>query len=114
LELARSGCDVKAVVSYHGLLQTAMSAQRGAVKGRIVVYTGEKDPYVPRAHVDAFREEMIAAETQWQLTMFGDAYHSFTDPNADPAAGVAGICYDSLADRLSWDGTLTLLAVALS
>jgi dienelactone hydrolase len=114
LELARSGCDVKAVVSYHGLLQSAMPARPGAITGQIVVYTGEKDPYVPHEHVEAFRNEMMAAGARWQLTVFGDAYHSFTDPDADPNAGVPGIRYDALADKLSWDGTLTLLAAALS
>jgi len=114
LELARSGADVKAVVSYHGLLQTAMPAEPGTVKARIAVFTGEKDPYVPREHVEAFRSEMLAADAHWQLTVFGDAYHSFTDPDADPNTGVAGIRYDPLADKLSWEGTLTLLAAALS
>lgn len=113
LELARSGADVKTVVSYHGLLQTAIPARPGAIKGCVVVYTGEKDPYVPRENVEAFRSEMIAAEARWQLTVFGNAYHSFTDPDADPDAGIAGIRYDPLADRLSWEGTLTLLATAL-
>lgn len=111
LELARSGADVKAVVSYHGLLNTAMPAQLGAIKGRVAVYTGEKDPYVPHDQVVAFRDEMIVAEAQWQLTVFGDAYHSFTDPEADPSH-IPGTGYDPLADRLSWDGTLTLLEVA--
>lgn len=114
LELARSGADVKAVVSYHGLLQTAMPAKPGTVKARVAVYTGEKDPYVPREYVDAFRSEMLAADAHWQLTVFGDAYHSFTDPEADPNAGVAGIRYDPLADRLSWEGTLTMLEAVLS
>lgn len=113
LELARSGADVKAVVSYHGLLQTAMPARSGAISGCVAVYTGEKDPYVPRENVEAFRNEMIAAEAHWQLTVFGNAYHSFTDPEADPNAGIAGIRYDPLADKLSWEGTLTLLAAAL-
>jgi dienelactone hydrolase len=33
LELARSGADVKAVVSYHGLLSTSMPAVPGAIHG---------------------------------------------------------------------------------
>ena len=112
LELARSGADVKAVVSYHGLLGTATPAEPGAVKGRIAVYTGDKDPYVPHTHVETLREEMIAARAQWQITIFGETYHSFTDPEADPSH-IPGTRYDPLADRLSWEGTLTLLEVLL-
>jgi dienelactone hydrolase len=112
LELARSGADVRAVVSYHGLLGTPMPAAPGAIKGRVAAYTGDKDPYVPHAHVNVFREEMIAAGAQWQITEFGETYHSFTDPEADPSH-IPGTGYNPLADRLSWEGTLTLLEVAL-
>jgi dienelactone hydrolase len=112
LELARSGADVKAVVSYHGLLDTPMPAQRGAIKGLVAVYTGAKDPYAPPKHVEAFRQEMIAAEARWQITVFGDAAHGFTDPDA-AALKRPGIAYDALADRLSWAGTLVLLEAEL-
>jgi dienelactone hydrolase len=58
LELARSGADVKAVVSFHGILTTAMPAQPGAVKAQVAVYTGAEDPYAPRKQVDEFQDEM--------------------------------------------------------
>jgi dienelactone hydrolase len=109
LELARSGSEVKAVVSYHGLLHTDIPTRPGAIKGEVVVYTGRRDPYVPPEQVETFRNEMIAAAAPWQITEFGEAYHSFTDPDADSERGVAGIRYDPLADRLSWEGTLALL-----
>lgn len=112
LELARGGADVKAVVSYHGLLGTAMPAKTGTIRGHVTVYTGDRDPYVPREHVDAFCNEMHFAEARWQITVFGGAYHAFTDPEAD-ASSVPGVRYDALADRLSWTGTLTLLEAAL-
>ena len=108
LELARSGADVKAIVSYHGLLTTSMPAQRGAVKGRVAIYTGGKDPYAPPEHVEALRRELVAADARFQLTVFDDAYHAFTDPQAD-AMGRAGIAYDRIADRVSWAGTVALL-----
>jgi dienelactone hydrolase len=112
LELARSGADVKAVVSFHGLLETSMPAQRGAIKGIVSVYTGAKDPYAPEEHVQAFRHEMTAAEAQWQVTVFGDAEHGFTDPDASKMKR-PGIAYHGLADRMSWAGTASLLATEL-
>ena len=44
LELARSGADVKAVVSYHGLLTTDRPAVSGAIKGDVVAYCGGEIP----------------------------------------------------------------------
>jgi dienelactone hydrolase len=112
LELARSGADVQAVVSFHGLLETPAPAQRGAIKGRVAVYTGAKDPYAPETHVEAFRTEMIAAEARWQLTVFGDAAHGFTDPDAVTLKR-PGIEYNALAARISWTGAASLLEAVL-
>jgi dienelactone hydrolase len=112
LELARSGADVKAVVSFHGLLTTSAPAQRHAIGGIVAVYTGAKDPYAPEEQVQALRHEMTAAEARWQVTLFGDAAHSFTDPEAS-AMNRPGIAYDALADRISWAGTVSLLQMEL-
>ena len=112
LELARSGADVKAVVSFHGLLNTSAPAQLRAINGIVAVYTGARDPYAPEADVRAFRDEMTAAEARWQVTVFGDAAHSFTDPDA-AALNRPDIAYDALADRISWAGTLSLLQMQL-
>jgi len=111
LELARSGADVKVVVSYHGILTTSMPAKAGTVQAQVAVYTGAKDPYALREHVDALRDEMIAAGARWQITVFGDACHAFTDPNA--AATLSGLAYHPLADKVSWAGTVTLLGALL-
>lgn len=112
LELARSGADVKAVVSYHGLLTTAHPAQPGAIKGLVSVWTGAKDPYAPSEDVDALRQELEAAGARWQVTVFSDAEHGFTDPHAG-TMGRPGISYNALADRTSWAGTLALLEAVL-
>jgi dienelactone hydrolase len=108
LELARSGADVKAVVSFHGLLNTESPAQIDQVSAKIAVYTGGKDPHVPRQHLDAFRAEMDNAQADYQITLFSNVFHSFTDPNADQTKN-KGTQYDALATQLSWDGMLTLL-----
>jgi dienelactone hydrolase len=112
LELARSGADLQAVVSYHGILTTSMPAIAGAVKAHVAVYTGALDPYAPREHVEALRDEMVAAGARWQITVFGEACHAFTDPNA-AATPLSGLAYDPLADRISWAGTEALLQTLL-
>jgi dienelactone hydrolase len=107
MELARSGRDVKAAVSYHGLLTTHASAKPGDIKGHVAAYCGADDPFGPHEETDAFRLEMIAAGARWQITEFGQVAHGFTDPAAE--GGMPGIQYDALADKASWAGTLTLL-----
>ncbi len=107
LELARSGADIQAVVSYHGLLTTDAPAQPDQVRCRIAVWSGGKDPYAPVAELDALRGEFDAAGVDYQVTLFSRAQHSFTDPDHDGLQ--EGIAYDPLAHRVAWAGTLALL-----
>lgn len=111
LELARSGRDARAVVSFHGGLTTHAPLEKGAFKGEIVAYCGQHDPFAPPDHTEALRAELIAAEAHWQITVFGDAAHGFTDPAAE--GGMPGIEYNAMADRMSWAGTVALLQQVL-
>jgi dienelactone hydrolase len=101
LELARSGADVKAVVSFHGNLNTSAPAETGNFRARVLVLHGADDPGVPDAQVQAFMKEMRDVGADWQLVAYGNAVHSFTNPAAgdDPSRGNA---YNALADARSW------------
>ena len=112
LELARSGRDAKAVVSFHGGLTTHAPLAEGAFKGEIVAWCGQHDPFAPPEHTEKLRAELIAAKAHWQLTVFGDAAHGFTDPKAE--GGMPGIEYNAMADTVSWAGTVALLAKVLA
>jgi dienelactone hydrolase len=107
LELARSGADLRAVVSYHGILQTSRPAMPGTILAEVVAYCGAADPYAPLADIDGLRDELEAARARYQIITFGQVEHSFTDPRAD-TAGRPGIGYDETANRISWAGTLAL------
>lgn len=102
LELARSGADVKGVVSFHGALSTPKPAERGAVKAQLLVCHGADDPYVPPAEVAAFEDEMRAAGVDYTLISYSGAVHSFTNWNhsTDPSSGAA---YQRRADKQSWE-----------
>ncbi|SDU09421.1 dienelactone hydrolase family protein [Halopseudomonas salegens] len=82
LELARSGTEIGGVVSFHGNLDTPNADDAQAIKTSVLVLHGADDPYVPPEQVQAFEAEMRAAEVDWQLTSYGGAVHSFTDPTA--------------------------------
>jgi len=102
LELARDGADLKAVVSFHGVLATTAPASAGQVKARILVCTGADDPLVPTDQVVAFEEEMRrAAVGDWQVISYGRTLHGFTNPAADGSI-LASALYNESADRRSW------------
>lgn len=101
LELARSGADVRAVACFHGSLATPMPAQAQTLKASILVLHGGDDGFSPDDELLAFQREMRGARADWQLFIFGNAVHSFSNPDAD-RAGIAGVAYDPLSDRRAW------------
>ncbi|MCY1344486.1 Dienelactone hydrolase family protein [compost metagenome] len=82
LELARSGAPLKGFVSFHGNLDTPDPADARNIKAPVLVLHGADDPAVPPAQVEAFVAEMTAAKADWQMVSYGNAVHSFTDPDA--------------------------------
>jgi dienelactone hydrolase len=101
LELARSGADLRGVVSFHGGLDAPMPAQKGAVKAKILVLTGEDDPMVTKEQVQAFQREMADANVPVSITTYPHAVHAFTNPDADKAH-IPGVAYNKEADEQSW------------
>ena len=73
LELARDGADLKAVVSFHGVLATKAPALPGKVGASVLVLTGADDPLAPPDHVAAFENEMRGADVRnWQVITYGN------------------------------------------
>jgi dienelactone hydrolase len=83
LELARSGAKIGAAVSIHGGLSSPTPADAKAIQGKVLALHGADDPNVPPEEVAAFEDEMRKAGVDWQLVAFGNAVHSFTDPDAN-------------------------------
>jgi len=102
LEMARAGFDLSGVVSFHGGLGTPTPAAPGTVKAKVLVLHGADDPHESVESVQAFQDEMRAAQANWQFVSFGGAVHGFTAPHAgdDPSKGVA---YNADADKRSWE-----------
>jgi dienelactone hydrolase len=99
LELARSGADVQAVVSFHGGLGTSRPEDAKNIKGKVLVLHGADDPLVPDDEVAAFMKEMKAAKVDWQFVAYGSAVHAFTDPKANWKGSAE---YHEDAARRSW------------
>ena len=102
LELAREGADLKAVVSFHGVLTTKMPAQPGAVKASVLVCTGVDDPLAPPEQVADFKNEMRTGGVRdWQVIAYGNTLHGFANPAADGSMMRTAL-YNAQADRRSW------------
>ncbi|MBA2650200.1 MAG: dienelactone hydrolase family protein [Legionella sp.] len=100
LDLARSGADLKAAITFHGLLNPPEQPQSEDIKAKILVLHGYDDPLVKPEQVTAFCREMDAAQVDWQVHMFGQVEHAFTNPNAHDEN--AGLVFNALASERSW------------
>jgi dienelactone hydrolase len=102
LELARGGADLKAVISFHGVLATRTPAVSGNVKASVLVCTGADDPLAPPEQIKAFEDEMRAADVRdWQVISYGNTLHGFTNPAADGSM-LRTALYSEQADRRAW------------
>ena len=112
IELARSGADVLAAVSFHGGLDSPTPDDGQQIKGRVLALHGADDPYVPAKDLAAFEAEMNASKVNYQLIQYPGAVHSFTDVGAgnDNSKGAA---YNAAADQQSFEAARQLLAATL-
>ena len=108
LEMARAGYRFDALITFAGILSTANPAPAGYVHPRVLVLHGDSDPYAPPEQVEAFRGEMTAASADFEIVVYPDVEHAFSQPYAREA-NMEGIAYDEAADNDSWNRMLALL-----
>ena len=101
LDLARSGADLKAVVTFHANLSPKAPAERGKVQAEILVLHGELDSMVSLDDVASFRQEMHGAGVEHEVIIFEDAKHGFSNPLADERAKAnhVDLGYNAEAER---------------
>jgi len=107
LGMARSGADLGAVASFHGMLATDHPAEPGKVKAPILVMTGADDPFVPPDQVAKFEAEMKAAGANFKVIRYPGAKHSFTNPDA-ASFGMPQLAYNADAAKKSWSAMLSM------
>ncbi len=99
-ELARSGAELRGVVGFHsGLVPSSGEAKN--IRGKVLTLIGADDPLIPAEARLAFEREMTAAKVDWQMTIYGNTGHSFTNPNAT-AMNRPGFFYQPQSDARSW------------
>jgi dienelactone hydrolase len=102
LELARTGANLKAVMSFHGGLDSPAPADGANIKAAVYAFHGADDPYVSASDISAFEKEMSTHKVDWQLVKFGGAVHSFTDMGAG-SDNTKGAAYNASADARSFE-----------
>jgi dienelactone hydrolase len=115
LELARSGADIKAVVGFHSGLGTAAPlTDAKAIKARILVCIGADDPMIPPEQRATFETEMRDAGVDWQMHLYGNTVHSFTNTEAEKRNMPNAIRYNAEADARSWASLVELFGETLA
>ncbi len=99
LDLARTGADLCGVISVHGLFNPPGNTKGKRIKAKVLALHGNDDPMVPVEAVIALEQELTETGADWQLHVYGNTLHAFTNPHAnDPARGTV---YKQDADRRS-------------
>ena len=107
LDLARSGADIAAAVSFHGLLDPP-GLPKQKITAKVVAYHGWDDPMVPPEKVVALGQELTEGGSDWQIHAYGHVGHGFTNPNAAQLQ-IDGVFYHQLAAERSWTSFVNLL-----
>lgn len=100
-QMAWAGLPLAGVVSFHGSLVAPSAEEAQAARARVLILHGAADTHVSDEALLKFVDALRGTDVDWQLVMYSDAKHSFTNPGAD-AHGMEGVGYDKQAAARSW------------
>ena len=113
LQLARTGADLRAVVSFHGALQPGPAGEAADIRAKVLVLTGAIDPVVPPEAVDAFEADLrTAPDLDWQVVTYSGSMHAFTEPGTN--APDHGAQFNPVAEARSWQAMKSFFAETLA
>ncbi len=101
LELARSGVDFKAFVTFHGGLSTPDGQDYSKTKGEILVFHGSADQVVTLDDFAMLAKNLEKAGVKHEMTTYSGAPHAFTVFGSDS--------YREDADKKSWNRFVSFL-----
>jgi dienelactone hydrolase len=107
LDLARTGEEFSAAVSFHGLFDPP-GLPPEKIKAKVVAFHGWDDPMVTPDKVVALGQELTEAGADWQIHAYGHVAHGFTNPKASELQ-IDGVRYNALAAERSWTSFINLL-----
>jgi len=99
LNLAYTGADLKAVVSFHGALPVPESTKD--IKVRILILQGADDPHVSAENIQKLKAALDQGKVNYKFIAYPGAMHGFTVPDSEKL-GLKGVAYNADADHKSW------------
>jgi dienelactone hydrolase len=104
LNMARTGIDLKGVVSFHGSLATTTPAKNGVVKAKVLICNGGADKFISENDIKNFKQEMEDAGVDYRFISYKGALHAFTNPTATQLGKKFNmpIAYNKSGDKRSW------------
>lgn len=111
LELARTGKNLKAIVSLHGNLSTQNPAKKQSIQGKVLICHGEKDTMVSLEDVKKFEAEMQNANVDYDILILKNAKHGFSNPLSDERGRrfKVDLAYNATATQKSMQAMYRLL-----
>lgn len=107
LELARSGANIKSVISIHGLFMPG-NVPNEQVTAKVLCLHGHDDPMAPPEQLSAFEKEMTEGGVDWQIHIYGGTMHAFTNPAANNPS--FGTVYNEVAAKRAYQSIANFLA----
>jgi len=114
LDLARSGADIRAAVTFHGIYDPPPEAQTqtaSQMPAAVLVLHGWEDPLAPPADTMALANELTRRGADWQIHMYGQTGHAFTNPQAQSPE--SGMFFVPKAAERGWQAMTNFLAETL-
>lgn len=111
LDLARTGVPIKTAISVHGLLHKPENNASEKIKGEILALHGDLDPLVSAEELESFKQEMRDQKVSWELVVYGNAYHAFTNPSENNPTH--GLVYDHIIEKKAFKRISLLLEESL-
>lgn len=105
LEAARGQMDVAGVVSIHGGLAKDASRKNEAILAKVLVEHPADDASVSEQDYKNFVQEMRDGNADWQIITYGNAKHTFTNPQSPD--------YNAAMAQRAWKHTLLFLEEVL-
>ncbi|MCI5072911.1 dienelactone hydrolase family protein [bacterium] len=111
LQMARERLPLTAVISYHGSLSTSQPVKGTEEMPKVLVFHGSDDPLVSEEDLEKFKQEMKAAQADYDVVEFPGVKHAFTNPDATELGEKFSLPleYNKKADQASWERSLMFL-----
>jgi dienelactone hydrolase len=97
LNMARMGTEIAGVVSFHGSLNTGLTASPGDIKTKVLAIQGDQDPVAPYREAGGFSEPKWKPAVRISNTSFTKTWPPTISPTLKAAP--------TLRQRQKWPGT---------